>query len=138
MKSLIIPMYAMVLLTFLVALRLLWVRATAIKTGIVKMSYFRSLSDAPPSDTMAIPARHFVNLFEVPVLFYAACIVALVIGDQSEFLVKCAWGFVACRIAQATIHLTYNNVRHRMVAYFLGFFIVLAMWTSLVCTELQK
>lgn len=137
MQSLVVPMYAMVLLTMAVALRLMWVRVCAIRSGEVKLSYFRSLTATVPTEVMAIPARHFINLFEVPVLFYAACLVALILNAQSEFLLMCAWGFVAFRILQAMIHLTYNNVRHRMLAYMGGYLMVMIMWTHMVWLVLQ-
>lgn len=131
MNPLIHPMYAIVMLTFFVAVRLLWVRAKAVSSGTIKLSYFRSLSAPPADEAMATAARHFVNLFEVPVLFFAACLTAMTISFSSQNLIIAAWFFVGCRVSHAIIHLTYNNVNHRFVSYLLGYLTILYMWTLL-------
>jgi hypothetical protein len=87
--------------------------------------------DAVP-DYAHLPARHFINLFEVPVLFYAVCLAAIFLHLSGSAMVFLAWGFVFCRVVQAFIHMTYNNVLHRMLAFFAGFAVVLAMWTLIV------
>jgi len=46
-------------------------------------------------------------------------------------MVGLAWAFVILRLIQAVIHLTYNNIFHRMMAYSAGFGVVLVMWTLL-------
>lgn len=124
------PMYAMVLLTFLIAVCLLANRVRDIRGGRIKIKYFRTLSgEGDPSEGHQKAARQFINLFEVPVLFYAGCLTAMITQMTGTTAVALAWGFVAARALQAAIHLTYNNVKHRMVAYFTGFGCVLALWT---------
>lgn len=124
------PMYAMVLLTCLVAFRLLFTRVADIRGGKVKLKFYRTLSgEGELSDAQLKAARQFINLFEVPVLFYAGCLTAIVTQITGPTAIALAWGFVAARAVQAAIHMTYNNVRHRMVAYFTGFGCVLALWT---------
>lgn len=127
------PMYAMVLLTFVTGLVTLRGRVRAVKSKAISIKYFRAMQGPEPvPDYAAVPARHFVNLFEVPVLFYAACFAAMILQLNGFVMTLLAWSFVACRVAQAIIHMTYNNIRHRMTVFFLGFLVVLTMWTLLV------
>lgn len=77
------------------------------------------------------PANNFKNLFELPVLFYVAILLSLLLMIQDGLLVQLAWGFVILRIAHSVIHCTYNNVNHRFAAYALSCLFLLFMWIRL-------
>jgi hypothetical protein len=46
--------------------------------------------------------------------------------------VAAAWGFVALRVVHSLIHVTYNRVLHRFVAWVLGAAWLFAMWGAFV------
>jgi hypothetical protein len=73
-------------------------------------------------------ADNFRNLFELPVLFHAACLAAIATGVDSVAALALAWGFVATRVAHSWIHCTYNTVMHRFQAYALGGALLFALW----------
>ena len=73
-------------------------------------------------------ADNFRNLFELPVLFYAACLAAMATNTESTVALGLAWGFVASRAVHSLIHCTYNRVMHRFQAYALGGFVLFALW----------
>lgn len=124
-------MFAMVLLTFGVAFRLLFLRIKAVKAGRVSIGQFRLNTGEIPND-IAQAARNYSNLFETPVLFYIAGTIAITMEVESlEFLIF-AWGFVVARLVHSWIHLTYNNVIHRLWAFMAGNFCVLVMWGLLL------
>jgi hypothetical protein len=125
-------MAALVGMTFLVAVRLLSLRAAAVKQGNVRMSYFRAMQGEGPPEHVAAAARAFGNLFEVPPLFYVACVAVLALGKADTGFVVLAWAFVVCRAAQALIHLSYNNVVHRLSAYMAGWAVLLVLWGRLL------
>jgi hypothetical protein len=125
-------MATLVGLTFLVSLRVLSLRAAAVKQGHVRMSYFRAMQGEGPPETVAAAGRAFANLFEVPPLFYVACVAVLALAKVDTGFVLLAWAFVLCRAAQASIHLSYNNVTHRLTAYFAGWFVLLGIWGRLL------
>ncbi|MEE8076849.1 MAG: MAPEG family protein [Candidatus Binatia bacterium] len=54
------------------------------------------------------------NLFELPVLFYAGCIVAFVTGTVDTLLVGTAWLFVLTRYVHSYFHLT-AQLQHRFM-----------------------
>jgi len=125
------PMLALVLFTFAIALRMLAARSAAIKAGQVRLSHFRAFTEGNPPESMAKVGRAFTNLSEVPPLFYVVCLAILALSRTDELFVLLAWLYVACRVVQALIHVTYNNVMHRAYAYFAGWFVLLAMWIRL-------
>lgn len=125
------PLFAMVLVTFAVAVYLFRLRVKAVKSGEVRLSQFR-LNNGEIPESMAKAARNYTNLFEVPMLFYTAGAIAIALGIQVPAMIITAWIFVLARIAHSWIHLTGNNVIHRMRAYMLGNICVLVIWGILV------
>ncbi len=125
-------MFAMIALTFAVAGYLFKLRIEAVKTGQVKLGSFRlnNSTDIPPKMLQA--SRNYTNLFEVPTLFYSAGILALVLHVNTPSMVLLSWIFVASRVAHSWIHLTNNNVIHRLQAFMVGNISVLLMWLILV------
>jgi hypothetical protein len=77
-------------------------------------------------------ARHFANLFEAPVLFYAVCLAAAATHRDAMSLAVLAWCYVAVRIAHAWVHLTFNGFRWRFRTYMGGWLVLAAMWSVLL------
>src|SRR4051812_41621311 len=96
--ALVFPMLAMVLLTFAVAVVLFRARIRSVREGHTPVSYFRVFQGSPEPEYVAKPTRHFVNLFEVPTLFYAGCLAAMVAGIQTELTLGIAWAYVGTRV----------------------------------------
>lgn len=126
------PMFAMILLTFVVAGHLLKLRIAAVKSGEVKLSAFRLNSDEGMPEKMLQAARNYTNLFEMPVFFYAAGTIALALHLYSPSMILLGWLFVASRIAHSWIHVTSNNVIRRLQAFIAGNVCVILMWIILV------
>lgn len=125
-------MFVMVILTAIVGITLFVRRMRAIKAKQITFQYFKAMSgETPPHDALNA-ARHFSNLFETPVLFYAGCITAMVLPVMSPWVLVWAWAFVAARIAHASIHLGRNSVRPRALSFFFGFSMVVSLWIEIV------
>jgi len=122
-----IPLLAMVALTYGVLVHTFVGRMRAVRAGAVRLSYFRVMQGEAP-DAVLAGTRHFANLFEMPVLFYAVAVLVLALDIETPALIALAWTFVALRVIHTFIHLTYNNVRHRLAAFAAGNICVLAMW----------
>jgi hypothetical protein len=131
MHNLVYPMFAMVLLTATVLGILFRSRVRAVRDNQVPVTYFRLYQGAVEPESIAKPARHFTNLFEAPVLFYAACLAAMATGQVGTAMVALAWAYVATRVVHAYVHLGGNRLRLRMRAYFAGWLVLLAMWMLL-------
>jgi hypothetical protein len=123
------PMFAVVLITAVVGLITIYLRFTSVTSGKVSIKYFRTMSGAAElPEAMAKASRHFDNMFEVPTLFYAACLTAMLTSHTGSAMQTLAWIFVGARALHAFIHITYNNVLHRMISFVTGFATVVAMW----------
>jgi hypothetical protein len=107
-------------------------RVAAVKRGEVDARFYKTYQGGPEPRKAAQHSRHFVNLFENPVLFYAACLAAMVTGQGTGLIVWLAWAYVACRVIHTTVHLGGNKIPPRMIVYGASWVVLLAMWTVLV------
>lgn len=124
------PMAAMVAVTMLVWLRLYQVRLREMRVRRIAPQALASRSQtAAMHDTRA--ADNFSNLFELPVLFYVALLVAQATGNTGDTVLLLAWLFVVLRAAHSLIHCTYNRVMHRFAAYLLSALTLWALWALL-------
>jgi len=122
------PAFAMVGLTAIVMLRMLFERTRQMQAGSIRFRDIPSGSQmaARFADTRA--ADNYRNLFEMPVLFYLALLVAASTGLVGPLSLGLAWAYVALRCVHSAIHCGYNRVMHRFYA-FLGSNIVLwSLW----------
>ncbi|MFD0738332.1 MAPEG family protein [Lysobacter koreensis] len=125
------PLLAMVTLTFVVWLRLYFVRIAEMRRlHIHPQSVATSAEKAARLvDTRA--ADNFNNLFEVPVLFYVALVVAYLTEQVTPSVLALAWGFVVGRVLHSLIHCSYNKVMHRFGVYAISTGLVWALWVVL-------
>lgn len=130
------PMALMVLLTFVVGLVAAWARFSSVRSGEVRFKYFKLMQGQEVPDRVTVTTRCFNNMFEVPVLFYVACVLYFSLGVEGLPGLVFAWLFVALRYVQAFVHLTYNHFLHRMLAFWAAFICVLLLWINLVLQQI--
>ncbi len=126
------PMFVMVVLTTIVGILTAYNRIKGAYAGEVDPRYFKLLTGFKVSDRIAKYGRNFDNLFEVPVLFYAAGICALALKLDSQIILALMWAFTVFRIIHSIIHISYNNPMHRFVPFVLSLLCVFAMWLTIV------
>ncbi len=131
-RILVYPMAAMVVLTATVLVALFRSRLSQVRQGSVPAGYFKTYQGEGEADASIQLSRHFANLFEAPVLFYAACLVAMVLGEATTAFLVLAWAYVAIRAVHAYIHTGTNRLNPRIAAYFSSWFVLLSMWGVLV------
>ena len=125
------PAFAMVALTFVVWWRMFFSRVGQMKRERIHPQAVATSAQATARLTDSRAADNFRNLFELPVLFYAALFVAAVTGQVTPVSLALAWIFVALRIAHSAIHCSYNKVMHRFYAYVAGGMVLFALWAWL-------
>jgi len=135
--SIFVPLLVVVALTFLAFLRLGAARGAAMKGGVT-IEYYRAHIGPGEPEAVAAAGRHYNNLFEMPVLFYAACITAFVLATVNFWVLLLAWGYVAGRLIQSAIHLTYNNPLHRGYGFSFAVLCLLALWVNLALVIFAK
>ena len=137
------PMFALVLFTLVVAGYLLSLRVKAVKSGQLRLSHFRTYR-LDPEQASQIPermlqaSRNYSNLFEMPVLFYAAGCASLALKIESSAMLWFAWIYVATRIAHSYVHLTFNNVVTRLQVFMFSNLCLLAIWLLLILAQLKR
>ncbi len=126
------PMIGMVLLTFIVGLITMKHRIAQVRSGAVSLKYFKLMEGEKVPAIITKTTRCFNNMFEVPVLFYAGCILYLSLGVDSQIGLVFAWVFVFMRYIQAYVHLTHNHLLHRMLSFWIAFFSTIGLWINLL------
>jgi hypothetical protein len=86
-------------------------------------------SRVPPE--VSLPNRNLMNLLEMPVLFYVACLTAYLTRNAGDALLALAWAYVGLRVVHSAIHLTYNKVFHRLAAYAASNVVLAILWVRL-------
>ncbi len=124
------PVFAQVMLTFLVMTLMGVKRVSAVKKGEVKIRDIALGEPNWPTDITQV-ANNYHNQFQLPVLFYTACVFAYVSGSVSGILLALAWGFVATRLVHSYVHVTSNHVPKRANVFFIGCGVLFAMWLVL-------
>lgn len=125
-----VPLVAMVGLTFLVwvylyALRLPYMYRKKIDPELLKLGGAEADALLREVDN---PSDNFINLFELPVLFYVAVFSLVALDGVTSVELTLAWAFVLLRSVHSFIHCTYNRVVHRFIAYALSTFSLIALW----------
>ena len=130
-RQIFLPALAMVALAFVVWWRMYFMRIGQMKRERIQPQSVATSAAAAAKLTDSRAADNFRNLFELPVLFYLALVVAATTAQEGTLVVGLAWGFVALRVLHSAIHCTYNKVMHRFCAYVAGGMVLWALWAVL-------
>lgn len=131
-KAMVWPVVAMVALTFVVS-RLLYRRRIAEMRAkrIPPQALATSAAMAAKLEDVTA-ADNYRNLFEAPVLFYVAAVVAMIFDLANAAIVSLAWVYVGCRVVHSAIHCTVNRVLHRLAAFLASHAVLFVLWLAIV------
>lgn len=125
------PVLAMAALTFVV----LGVLGTRRLVGIVRreypLRYFKLLQrpeGASFPERAEATARNFINLSELPILFYALVPLLVFANYESPLMLGLLWTFVVFRCLHSAIHLTFNAVPWRFAAFLISCLTLFTAW----------
>ena len=127
--ALIQPVVALVVLTAIVALMMVVYRNVALIRGAASARYFQTFTADKPAEWVERPARTYMNLLELPVLFYVVCLLMLTTGRFDAIQVSLAWVFVITRYVHAFIYIGFNYVPLRFAAFLAGVITLAVIWT---------
>ncbi|MCF7220591.1 MAPEG family protein [Marilutibacter chinensis] len=125
------PALAMVALTCAVWFRMYFMRIGQMRRERIHPQSVATSAQAAARLTDSRAADNFRNLFELPVLFYLALVIAAANGQVTTSVLVLAWLFVVLRVLHSAIHCTYNKVMHRFQAYLFGGLVLWALWGAL-------
>ena len=118
-NSILWPMLAQIGWTFLLYVWLTVERTRAVGRGEVKYSAFEFSRNEPPS--VARISRNLANQFELPVIFYAAVVLLVVIGRVTTLDVLAAWVFVGGRVIHTLVQTRTDDVLLRGRVFLINF-----------------
>ncbi len=95
----------------------------------------KSLERLPKTARFA--AQNYNHQFESPVLFYVLCLGAMLAGLGTETTLLIAWAYVGLRVLHAIIHITYNRVIHRFIAFSCSSLALIALFIDIALQYLS-
>ena len=105
-------------------------RVRAVVKGRIPRNAFRLGESPAVPDDVAVANRNFMNLLEMPLLFYVVCIALYTTRNVAHGPVVLAWVYVSLRLVHSAVHLTTNRVLQRLVVFAASNFVLLAIWIS--------
>ncbi|WP_295983115.1 MAPEG family protein [uncultured Variovorax sp.] len=126
--SILYPVFALAALTGVVLLLIPFTRVRAVLRREVRAADFRLGESAAVPDAVRIPNRNYMNLLELPVLFYVVCLLFYVAVQPTPAAVWLAWAYVGLRALHTAVHLTYNHVLHRLGVFAASNVVLVALW----------
>lgn len=122
------PMIALASLTLIVLLIVPSLRIAAVQQGKAQIKDYRY------GDTENVPIkarlanRNYINLLQMPVLFYVVCLMFFVTDTVTNSVLTLAWIFVASRLVHSMIHIGYNNITHRFMSFVISNLLLAGLW----------
>ncbi len=124
--TLVYPMLAQMALTFV----LMWIagiaRYKSAMSGKVHLRDVRLSNDAWP-DRIRQLGNAMDNQFQTPTLFYALCLLAMMMDVAGSLMVAAAWLYIASRFAHAFVHTHGNRQPMRFLLFGAGTLALMAM-----------
>lgn len=130
-QAIFLPALAMVALTFAVLGVMFRRRVGQMKRDRIHPQRVSTSQEAAALYTDVAPADNYRNLFEMPVLFYLALVVAALTDQVTAAVLGLAWAYVGARALHSVIHCTYNKVMHRFRAFLLSVIALVSLWCVL-------
>ena len=102
-------------------------RVRVVKEKKVNLRYYRRYDEGQEPDETRFVARNVSNLFEMPVLFYAVCLLIFAAQISNLPLLILAWVYVALRVVHSLVHVTRNVVPVRFNIFVVSDLVLAAM-----------
>lgn len=120
--AILLPVLGMLVLTLLVWAHMYVKRIGYMRRARIRPERLRSPAGkaAALPDEVSFPAHNLSNLFELPVVFYAVCIVLYVTGMADSVDVYSAWIYFVLRCLHSAVQCTVNHVMLRFSLYFVS------------------
>jgi hypothetical protein len=106
-------------------------RATALREGRIDRAYFKLYRGVEVPDDLRLWERHYANLLETPVLFYAAGATALAMHQASWPLAILGLLYVLARLGHSWVHLNGNRISLRFRVFVVSFVFLVLYWIVL-------
>ena len=126
-QMVLLPVFALVGLTFALLLWMVGARRNALVGGETKIRDIALGQPNWPNRATQI-GNCYKNQFELPLLFYILIALAMPLRHADLFIVLMSWVFVVARCVHAGIFVTSNDLGQRSTAWLAGVLALLVMW----------
>jgi hypothetical protein len=126
-QMVLLPVFALVGLTFALLLWMVGARRNALVGGETKIRDIALGQPNWPNRATQI-GNCYKNQFELPLLFYILIALAMPLRHADLFIVLMSWVFVVARFVHAGIFVTSNDLGQRSTAWLAGVLVLLVMW----------
>ena len=126
-QTVLLPLFVLVLLTFVLGFWAAYLRVQAVRSGEVKPRDIALREPNWPPHVLKI-ANAFHNQLELPLLFYVLTILAWITKQADLLFVVLAWIFVVLRLLHAAVHVTSNHLGKRAMLFIAGAAVLAVMW----------
>ena len=133
-----LPVLAHVALIFAILVVMALRRQASIKAQRKSVQDMATATERDWEPAAAAAAACFRNQFEMPVLFFVVCVLALDMRSIDFGFLVLAWLFVISRVVQVHAHLTHNRIAIRGGSYLAGCAVLMVMWLWLSVTVLSR
>lgn len=129
--AILVPLFVLAAWTFCVLGCIPVARIRATRAGRVRTNDFRYGESASVPAEVCLPNRNYMNLLELPVLFYVICLVIDSHALGGAALLPLAWLYVGLRIAHSLVHLhPRHRVMHRFTLFGLSNGVLMTLWAA--------
>ncbi|HVZ29343.1 MAG TPA: MAPEG family protein [Asticcacaulis sp.] len=122
------PMAAMAGLTFVILSLIPMFRVGDVSAGRVSVQDFQYGESERVPDRTKLYNRNYMNLLELPVLFYVVGLILFINDSLTPLELGLAWAFVLFRTVHSVVHLTLNRVTLRLSLFSAAVFSLMALW----------
>ena len=134
--AILLPVVGMFVLTFLV-----WTYLYIRRIGYMRRQRINPQAVRSPErgrellpEEINYPAHNLANLSELPIVFYALCLLLYITAMADTIDVAAAWTFLLFRAAHSAIQCTFNRVMLRFSVYMVS---ALILWFMVARTALR-
>ncbi|PKH06000.1 MAPEG family protein [Moritella sp. Urea-trap-13] len=127
------PLLGHMLLVISLYILLIMRKSKAIKAKAVDFNKTALNNKAWPEDVVQV-SNNLDNQFESPLVFYALCIITLLVGAVNSFAIALSAAYVVFRYIHAYVHVGTNYIPYRLRAFALS---LVAMLLLLIQTSVH-
>jgi hypothetical protein len=125
------PLIAMLVLIFSMYIIAFGARMYSVIAGTISLDHYKLFSGKTEPEYVTKAINNLNNQFQLPVIFFCACVLALALKIESPNLIFNAWAFVICRVTHSLVHLTVNIVLLRAAVFGIGLYFLCSIWLQI-------
>lgn len=128
---LLLPVVGMFALTATILVWMIRLRYRAVLKDGLNPYYFKLYKGAKLPDYLLKVTQHYHNLFKMPLFFYMAIILIVVLNKAGVAYAVLSWLYFATRLAHSYVHTGSNRLVHRKNTFIASNVVLLIIWLGL-------